>query len=161
MSEAGWHNYHRRAESIMGPLLNEKKPLFFLANFFMLDLHSDKAPRSADGQALLEADWTTLKLYFIHHWGQVWIAGKQFNLSPPLQSQHFEIITPGPYTVESQIDISIDGISYHNGDVARLKEGTHTIRADGATTTIRLRWGDHLYRPDSEPEETNLLGPFL
>jgi hypothetical protein len=161
MSAAGMRNYLRRNKPIMGRLLAEKKPIFLLANFFMLDLHSDAAPRSAAGQALLATDWTVLKSYFIHHWGQVWVVGKQFNLSPAVQQQHFEIIAPGLYTVESQTDIIIDGTSYHNGDVVRLEEGHHTIEAGRATTTIRLRGGDHLYRPDSEPEETNLLGPFL
>jgi hypothetical protein len=161
MSAAGMRNYLRRNEPIMGRLLAEKKPIFLLANFFMLDLSSDAAPRSAAGQALLEADWTALKSYFIHHWGQVWVAGKQLDVGPATEPQHFEIIAPGPYTVECDTDISIDGISYGNGDVVRLDEGSHTVRADGAITTIRLRWGDHLYRPDTEPEKRNILGPFL
>lgn len=135
--------------------------LFLLANFFMLDLHSNEAPRSAAGQALLEADWKALKSYFVHHWGQVWIAGKQFKLGPAAEPQHFEIIAPGPYTVESDTDIYIDGALYRNGDVVRLEEGPHTVGTGGVATTIRLRWGDHLYRPDSVPEEANLLGPFL
>jgi hypothetical protein len=161
MSAAGMRNYLRRNEPIMERLLAEKKPIFLLANFFMLDLSSDEAPRSTGGEALLEADWTALKSYFIHHWGQVWVAGKQLDLGPAAEPQHFEIIAPGPYTVESPADISIDGTSYRNGEVVRLDEGSHTAGAGGATTTIRLRWGDHLYRPDSEPEKTNILGPFL
>jgi hypothetical protein len=161
MSVADMSNYLRRAEPVMDELLTRQKPRFLLANSILLDLRSSEPPRSAGGQALLDADWTALKSYFIHHWGPVWVAGKQFNLGPAADRRQFQIILPGPYTVESQTEVFIDGTSCRDGDVVQLEEGTHTIEAGGAAGMMRLRWGDHLYRPDSEPQETNLLGPFL
>lgn len=160
MSEAGWRNYRRRAESIMGRLLTEKKPLFLLENSTLMDLNSSQPPRGIRGEGFLEADWAALRSYFIHHSGPVWVVGKQFSLGPAPELQHFEIIAPGLYTVESQTDIFIDSSLYRNGDVVRLKEGAHTVGAGGAITTIRLRWGDHLYRPDIEQEGTYLGAPF-
>jgi len=160
MSRAVIRNYQRRAEPIMEGLLSSEKPRFLLANSLVLDLNASEAPRSTAGQALLEADWAALKLYFIHHWGPVWVAGKQFTLGPA-ELQHFEIIAPGPYTVEAETDVHIDGTLYHPGDVVRLEEGAHTVGAAGQNSTIRLRWGDHLFRPDSESAGTDFLGPFL
>jgi hypothetical protein len=86
--------------------------------------------------------------------------GKQFNLGPGPELVHFEIITPGLYTVEAQTDIFIDGMLYRNGDVLRLEEGAHTVGTGGASATIRLRWGDHLYRPDIKQKGTYLAAPF-
>jgi len=161
MSEAGMRNYLQRAEPIMGRLLTEKKPLFLLENSTILDLNSSEPPRAFGSEGLLEADWTALRSYFIHHSGPVWIVGKQFDLGPAPDLRHFEIIAPGLYTVESQTDIFIDDTLYRNADVVRLKEGAHTVGAGGIITTIRLRWGDHLYRPDIEQEGGYLGAPFL
>lgn len=161
MSVAGISNYLRRGEPIMDGLLTKEKPLFLLANSFLLDLNSTEAPRSVGGQVLLDADWTALKSYFIHHWGPVWVVGKQFSLGSAVEPRYFQIVAPGLYTVETETDILIDGTLYRQGDVVWLEEGAHTAGAGGVTATIRLRWGDHLYRPDSEPEQTNLLAPFL
>lgn len=157
MSPAGIRNYQRRALPIMGRVLSEKKPLFLLVNYdFLLDLNLSQPPQPFNGKGLFEADWATLRSYFIHHWGPIWVVGKQFNLGPATELRYFEIIAPGLYTVESKTDIIIDGILYNNGDVVRLEEGSHTIGAGGPITTIRLRWGDHLYRTDSEPEVMHL-----
>jgi hypothetical protein len=160
MSEAGWHNYHRRAESIMGPLLNEKKALFMLENSVLLDLNSSQPIRGSGGEGFLEADWTALRSYFIHQTGPIWVVGKQFNFRTPTELQHFDIIAPGLYTVESQADVLIDGTLYHNGDVVHLKEGTHTVEANGLNATAKLSWGDHLYCPDIEQKGDYLGAPF-
>ncbi len=146
----------------MQGVLNEEKPIFLLANVPQLDLHSGEPPVSDTGLTLLEADWRALKSYFIHHWGPVWVVGKQFNLGPERRLEHFEIVAPGPYTVEAAADIVLDGALHRQGDVVQLEEGTHTIGFKGAgSTMIRLKWGDHLYRPDSEPESSVFLGLFL
>jgi hypothetical protein len=157
MSMPVMRDYLRRGEPIMSRLLTEKKPLFLL-KALQLDLDSIEPPRPGEG--LLEADWIALRSYFIHHWGPIWVAGKQFNLGPGPDLVHFEIIAPGPYTVESDTDVLIDGTSYRNGDVVRLEEGAHTVGANGASATVRLRWGGHLYRPDNEPKGTYLAAPF-
>lgn len=160
MSVAGMRNYLQRGEPIMDGLLANKKPLFLLANHFFLDLNSKEPPRSTHGQALLEADWKALRSYFIHHWGPVWVVGKQFSLGPEIPLQHFEIRVPGLYTVETDADILIDGTLSRHGNVVSLEEGVHAIEVKGTKATIKLRWGDHLYRPDNELEWTTLLGPF-
>ena len=144
----------------MGPLLKEKKPLFMLENSVLMDLNSSKPIRGSGGEGFLEADWTALRSYFIHHTGPIWVVGKQFNFSPATELQHFDIIAPGLYTVESQADNLIDGILYHNGDVVRLKEGKHNVEANGLNATVKLRWGDHLHRPDIEQKGDYLGAPF-
>lgn len=161
---AGMRNYMKRAEPVFPRLLPEKKPLFLLENCGsndILDLTSSKPPKSKFGHALLEEDWAALKSYFIHHWGPVWVVGKQFNLDPAPGECSFDIIVPGLYTVESQTGIIIDGTSYHNGDVVRLEVGHHTVGSGGPATTMNLRWGDHLYRPDIERKGIFLVAPFF
>lgn len=160
MSVAGMRHYLQCGEPIMDELLANKKPLFLLANHFFLDLNSKEPPRSTHGQVLLEADWKVLRSYFIHHWGPVWVVGKQFSLGPEIPLQHFEIIVPGLYTVETDTDTLIDGTLCRHGNVVSLGEGVHTIEVKGMKATIKLKWGDHLYRPDNELEWTTLLGPF-
>ena len=162
MSSAGMENYLQRGEPVMQGVLNEETPLFLLANVPHLDLHSVEPPVSDTSLTLLEADWRALKSYFIHHWGPVWVVGKQFSLGPERRLEHFEIVVPGLYTVEAAAEIVVDGALHRQGDVVQLEEGTHTIEFKGGRDTmIRLKWGDHLYRPDSESESSFFLGPFI
>jgi len=161
MSSAGIRPYLEDGDPVLKNLLVDKKPMFLLANVPHLDLHSHEPPKSFVGLALLEEDWVALQSYFIHHWGPIWVMGKEFNLRPETLSQNFEISTPGLYTVEADTEILIDGKLYHTGDVVRLEQAPHIIEATGTDVTIKLRWGDHLYRPKSEPSWTRLfLGPF-
>jgi hypothetical protein len=99
---------------------------------------------------LLEEDWVALRSHFVHHWGPLWVAGKQFDLKQETPAQSFEIVTPGAYTIEAAAEISIDGAVYREGDVLELGQGGHTIECRGADVTVTLRWGDHLYRPQEE-----------
>jgi hypothetical protein len=160
MTVAGMRNYLQRGKPIMDDLLANKKPIFLLANYLFLDLSSNEPPRNIHGQALLEADWKALKSYFIHHWGPIWIAGKQFSLGPDIPMQNFDITVPGLYTVEADTDIIIDGTLLHHGNAVSLEEGVHAIEVQGIKASIKLRWGDHLYRPDNELNWTTLLGPY-
>ncbi len=161
MSVAGMRNYLNAGKPVMGELLATDRPRFLLANSFFLNLDCDDPPQSTEGQALLQADWAALKSYFIHHWGPVWVPGKQFSLAPDEGLQHFEIVAPGLYTVESEHDILIDGVLRHPGAAVRLEAGAHTVIGTGhRETAVKLRWGNYLYQPNDEPESSELLGPF-
>jgi hypothetical protein len=160
MSPAGIHSYHRYGQPVMGRLLSQRKPAFLLVNYpWLLDLNRNEPPRPFGGEGLFDEDWAALRSYFIHHWGPIWVAGKQFDPGSAAEPRCFEIIAPGLYTVEAPTDVLIDGTLYRDGSVVRLQEGAHTVRAEGASTMIRLRWGDHLYRPNSEQEGTSLGAP--
>jgi len=160
MTAAGMRNYRLRAEPIIRKLLIQKKPLFLLENCTLLDLNSSNSLQSVSNEGLLESDWAALSSYFIHHTGPIWVVGKQFD---PVQGNglvYFKITAPGLYTVESQTDIFIDSKLYRNEDVVQLEEGTHTMGVNESSATVRLRWGDHLYRPDIKQKGTYLGAPF-
>ena len=157
MSPAYIRNYQKRVRPIMDSVLREKKPIFLLVNYdFLLDLNLSQPPQPFNGKGLFDADWAALKSYFIHHWGPIWVVGKQFKLGQLKELQKFEIIVPGLYTVESDANILIDNTFYCNGDVIHLDAGTHAAKANRANTTVKLRWGDHLYKPNREPKMMHL-----
>jgi hypothetical protein len=128
-----------------------------VANVPHLDLHCEQPPKSAAGLALLEEDWVAMRSYFVHHWGPLWVAGKQVHLTPEAPAQSFEIVASGTYTVETAAQVRIDGRTCRDGDVLELKQGGHTI--EGTNGIMTLRWGSHLYRPPQpRPVEDLFMG---
>jgi hypothetical protein len=149
MSSAGMTGQAGRP--VLQQALIRKKPLFLLADVPHLDLASPTPPQSYAGLALSEEEWTALRSYFIHHWGPVWVVGKQFDLKSENTRENFEMVVAGTYTVEADRDVLIDGHPFRPGDTTRLQEGRHTIEVGGPAGTIRLRWGEHLYCPTARP----------
>ena len=161
MCSADMGRYLEANEPIIKRMLAQKKPVFLLANVPHLDLRCEGPPVSVRGQSLMKEDWAALKSCFIHHWGPIWVAGKRFDVGSEDAIRPFEII-PGPYTVEGGADFLIDGTLHHSGDVMQLKQGTHTIQVQSAGVTIKLRWGEHLYRPKKRLNAADFfLGPLL
>lgn len=95
-------------------------------------------------QSLLDADRKALAENYIPHWGVIWVAGKSLSLTG--EDQTIEILVPGPYTVEGDAPVVVDGREYAPGDVVTLTRGPH--RAGGLGEVV-LRWGDHLFQPEA------------
>jgi hypothetical protein len=161
MSTWGMENYLKSNTPIMSKLLNNYKPVFLLANSEWLDLSlSRETAYHAGRYSLLEEDLTILKENYIHHWGIVYIAGKQFYFDSKLKSHIFQIIIPGIYTYEGDIEATIDGNLYQNEDIIQLEKGYHFISPLKFPAKIILRWGDHLYRPAKNPNTTPIFFGF-
>jgi len=163
MSSWGMENYLRANKPIMKDILIKNHPLFVLANVPHLNLSLPRTKAISDtNYSLLEEDWNVLKLNFLHHWGPIYVVGKQFEFRSVTDSQCFEILIPGKYTFEGEPDVSVDGIFLRPGDIINLNKGEHTITAISNSGKALLRWGKHLYIPASEPPLNPIfLGRFL
>jgi hypothetical protein len=152
MGSKAMQRYLTAGRPVLTEILRDKKPVFLLVNVGYLNLHAAQCPVVQGVLTLLEEDWRALKSYFIHHYGPIWVAGRQFNFGSGHTFHSFDIAAAGRYTLEgeAEADVLIDGTAYHGGDVIELEEGRHTIEAQPAAGTVKLRWGDHLYRP-AEP----------
>ena len=103
-----------------------------------------------------------MKSYFIHHWGPIWVVGKQFEFDRENEEQQFKIEVPGLYTLEGNQNVSIDGLLVRAGDVIKLETGQHSIDNRGCIGKIILRWGDYLYKPSKDADINNFfIGKFL
>lgn len=162
MSSAGMEGYLKAGKPIMKKLLNTKKPRFLLANVPHLNLHSDGPEASDTNLFFMAEDWQALKAYFIHHWGPIWVAGRQFEFKRNYESYKFNITVPGVYTVDGNENVLFDGKLIHAGDTVELETGIHTIRNQGTPGLTKLLWGDHLYRPSEKPASNRIFsGPFM
>jgi len=162
MSSAGMEGYLKNKKPIMEALLNDKRPLFLLANVPQLNLHADNAAESDTHLRFKADDWQALKSNFIHHWGPIWVLGKHFEFKGKFESNTFQITVPGVYTVEGNGKVMIDGHLISAGNTVKLDIGDHCIRNQETPGLINLKWGDHLYQPEEEPAPGQIfLGPFI
>lgn len=156
MSDAGMKGYLKR-KPIMRDLLNNKKPLFVLANASHLDLNSKTPPLSYTGLALHQEDWDVLKSNYVHHWGsRIWVIGKQFEFTSDFKEDKFNIIIPGNYTLHGNRHILIDNNPVNTANCIYLSKGFHSIENQGSPGRIVLKWGNHLYQPTEKPITKNI-----
>jgi hypothetical protein len=150
MSSWGFENYHDAGVPIFRTLLQHKQPRFLLANHDALVIEDEAgATPLTVRRALLHQDRRTLRENFIPHWGAVFVAGKRLAMNPGA-TQEIEIIIGGPYTVESDSPVVIDGTAYSHGSVVNLRPAVYTVKSYQPGVLI-LRWGHHLYRPSDTP----------
>lgn len=160
MSSAGMRGYLKRNKPVMRQLLQKKRPLFLLANVPHLNLNFNNPPKSDTGLALLEADWLTLKSNFVHHWGDIWVIGKQIKFPDKHTPQKTTIIIPGFYTPSEPISID-DHLAFPEKSIY-LTTGVHLLNNPNQVKKMTLKWGYNLYTPE-EPFVGNslFLGHFL
>jgi hypothetical protein len=161
MSTWGMENYVKANTPIMNRLLDSHQPAFLLANSPLIDLSLSKKDAVYAGRySLLEEDWNTLRTNYIHHWGILYVAGKQFYFDLVKKEQNFEIMIPGTYTYEGEIDAYINGVLYEDGDILNLKKGSHIIISRDFPGESTLRWGNHIYMPSKNPSTTPIFFGF-
>ncbi len=162
MSSAGLRGYERGEVPELKQAIESGKPIFLIADVPHLNLVLPVPGRSATGKRLRADDWTAMKAYFVHHYGYVWVAGKQFEFRPDRRREQFEMPAAGLYTIEGEAQVKIDGRLLSNGDVINIGPGRHIIAAAGPGLKVTLRWGNHLYRPKRATGWQDLfMGPLL
>jgi hypothetical protein len=143
---------------IMRRILLKHSPVFILANIVHLDL---SLPRGQTGiykiNPLFEEDFNILKENFIHHWGSIYVAGKQFYFDSIGRSQIIKILIPGIYTLEADGKVMINGVVYEPGSKIKFERMTYTIEPLKLPMTVRLRWGNDLYKPSFKPSTQPLF----
>ena len=155
MSSWGMENYLAAGRPIFRDLLEKEHPTFIFANYPSLDLSlSREAQLTTLAFPLMNEDWEILKSNFIHHWGIVYVLGKQFEFDASLESKKFEILVPGDYTLEGEGEVHINGVVYQPGDTLFLDQGIHAILPQRVPMTASLRWGKNLFKPSTTPPLT-------
>jgi len=171
MSTLGMEIYHANGRPIVRELLLARQPVFIIANTgsLKLELPANEA-LTVRRYPLLPADAAGLRANFVHHWGEIWVAGKRLEVPQTGVARSFEILIPGTYTLESRRLIVIDGIARAPGDKVNLNQGWHRLSAQGPGAQARtpptrpvdivLRWGADLYRPTQAPVPGRIFMPF-
>lgn len=141
MTNWGYRKYRRGYEdSFIDAMARQTVPLLVLNQDQIAENQTGPEP----AWQLLPADAEALRNGFIPHWGPLWVAGRRFPAGDT--AQEFIVYTPGIHTVEGGA-MRIDGRDLAAGDTIDLARGTHRFERVAAGE-VRLRWGDHLTRPD-------------
>lgn len=149
MSTWGLEIYRARGTPMFRDLIIEEEPLFLLATRAQLDLETDQGPYRESGYALFEEDYRVLQNNYVHHWGDLYLAGKTLRFGEDGQAIEFEILIAGRYTLEASGPVEIDGEIVTPGSAISLSVGSHRARSQGeGTETALLRWGERPSRPD-------------
>lgn len=156
MSTWGLEDYRARGVPIFAEILRTSAPPLLIANSPALQSALGGDP-SAPSLSLLPEDAAVLRDNYIHHWGALWVAGKNLRLGP--QPTPFEIAIPGTYTVEADAPVRIDRRRQIPGSSIELGRGTHQGYAEGPVD-LRLRWGDNLRRPAHAPSTDPIFRGF-
>ena len=135
MSNWKMMDYYRKNTPIMEKILAEEQPKFILANLDSLDL--DNITENSN-RRFLRVDESLLKQHYIHHWGPIYIAGKSMDVTAN-KSESFKIYITGPYGVETQYPVQINGKIYQMGDIVQLEQGEH-ILSSKQTQSVTFRW---------------------
>jgi hypothetical protein len=157
----GWGMQRYRAGGPMiEAVLRDRQPVFLLANSPGLWLHLPEERARQAPYALFAEDRRLLRENFVHHWGLLWVAGKEVVFPPGATSVDLEILIPGTYTLEAPGAVAIDGESVAPGGTLRLAAGVHHAERRGGPRGFRLRWGERLPRPAHEPSQRPLFTGF-
>jgi hypothetical protein len=161
MSTWGMQEYVERGQPVLRRAIEEKQPPLLLADHLLLDVANAVYPRSWNYHPrLLAQDGDALAAAYIHHWGPVYVAGKQLEAPAAGQATHFDLPIGGPYTVEGAAPVRIDEQLLHPGQSLELTRGLHRVSSVGTGTSLTLRWGRNLYRPTQAPPDRPLFLGF-
>lgn len=150
MSTWGMKIYRAEGRPVMRALLETEAPVLLLANTILLDLNGGGGADIVEQRRLLLGeDFDVLRDNFIHFWGIVYLAGKRFEFDGS-GTQSFEILVPGPYTLEAEGEVIIDKTRLVPGGVVVLERGPHAITADAGLPRAVLVYGDNPKRPETK-----------
>lgn len=160
MSTWGVENYRQAEIAVIAESIKKQKPVFFIANTALLDLSGDLDRYTKLNNSLLHSDELAIQENYIHHWGEIYVAGKQFYLEERGAEEQFSIVIEGIYTLEGESEVFIDNMLIKPGKTVNLLVGSHAIKAKENKGFYKLRWGDKLYRPKTQPQVKGIFNGF-
>jgi len=161
MSSWGFENYHAKGVPVMGDIIRNEQPKFLIANTTALDIEGKRsAIDSSSNSSLLPQDVEALKANYVHHWGNIYVAGKQLLFPGGEPAIKVDLLIEGTYTLEANGPVTIDGILLQPGSQIFLNRGEHIVRSTDQTNEAVLRWGKHLYMPDYPAPTTPIFFGF-
>jgi hypothetical protein len=151
MSSWGIESYRAAGvPAFTGAIAHDNPPLFVIADTPVLqDAFIPGSADIGDAYKLLPQDARALGENYVHHWGAIWVAGK--DLGQLGNARSVSIAIAGRYTIEAAANVIIDNVRYKPSSVIGLSRGLHEIGSAGKAQHVILRWGDHLARPTSPP----------
>jgi hypothetical protein len=155
MSTVILSEYRSAGQPVLSRLIRARPAVFVVANAPGLDLAATWETMVNSPHRLLQEDFEYLKARYVRHWGPIWVAGAE--VVAGAEAATFELPVTGPYTIEADGAIMLDGSRRGPGDVAHLAAGTHVARAADGGGRITLRYGDHLNRPVEPPLQAPLF----
>ncbi len=152
MTSWDMEKYIERKKPIMLNALVKNHPVFLLSNIVSLNLSLTRDEVLKSGYLpLLDEDHSILKNNFIHHWGILYVTGKDIYFGHKNKRQTFEILIPGVYTIEAKGNVRINNIVYPPGSQIEFEKKEYTIDSAETPTRVMIRWGKKLYRPPDNP----------
>jgi hypothetical protein len=150
MSTWAMQGYHARGVPLLrDAIMGNAPPIFVIVNTPILQDAFAPGTQDIDPRyKLLPQDARALRENYVHHWGAIWVAGK--DLGTVSSPRALQIAIAGAYTIESTAPVLIDHVRRAPSSVIALAHGSHEIESTAAQHVV-LRYGDHLYRPSSPP----------
>lgn len=170
MSTWGYEDYQARGVPVIQSAIENANPVFVVANTHYLDVlgvnalnvvqskeggYGDSEPK----EWLLAQDSEALKSNYIHHWQDLFVAGKVLHFTQEDELQVIQIHIEGEYTLEGELNILLDGQIWKSDQVRYLSKGSYQVSSASAGEVV-MRWGDHLYRPENVSQSKALFTGF-
>lgn len=153
MSGWGMENYRDAGRPVFEDILQTKTVPLVIANHDSL-LAALTGEKSA--QPMLPADKLLLKENYLHHWGPIWVAGK--DIDGPAGERTMKIAIPGTYAVEGNA-ISINGIEHDIGEKVELTRGIYVMGRRSAKIA-KLRYDRSIPKPAIAEPKPGRFGVF-
>ncbi len=148
---SGWGlaKYRERGVAEISERAKAEPIPFLLDNHWVLTsaLTGQSAP-----EELLPEDARFIRENYVHHWGPLFVAGKQVTAG----SSTIRVEVPGTYTVEDAT-LRLGGRELEVGETITLPRGEYRVIAQDAAT---LRYGDHLPRPGIAPPTGMMMSDY-
>ena len=162
MSTWGMEAYRARGRPVFADILRREQPAFIVANNTQLNIALPDEVRRRyipPNYDLLAEDLAVLRDNYVHHWGPLYVAGKQVEVESAGEAKRFEVLISGTYTLETGAEAHIDGHPVTPGEAVKLTQGMHELAAEVPGNYV-LRWGDNLEVPDQLPPRKALFTGF-
>jgi hypothetical protein len=155
MSSWGIDEYRAGRTPVFANLLRTRQPKLLIANSPVLV----SAMGADTGWALLfKEDAAILRDNFVPYWGKLYVAGKRAHLERDTDSA-CQVLIPGPYRLESEGSVTIDGVLRQPGSSVELSMGRLILRSD-RTQEIVLRTTDAGAVPSYSPPQGQIYTGF-
>ena len=148
MSTWGMDVYRHDQRPVLAEAVREHQPPLLIANTPSLNLFLPERQAERFRYGLLAEDRRVLQESYIHHWGEIFVAGRHLEVAGG--ETELTITIPGTYTLESAMGARIGGRALRPGESIELAAGSHVVETEAAGI-LTLRWGEDLYRPEAPP----------
>lgn len=157
MSSWGLENYRDAGVAVFERLIQEHAPPLVVANSRALESALSPSVAYPACCGLLPEDVTALRRTYVHHWGAIWLAGRDLILTGA--PQEVDLMMAGPYRVEASMPILINGQSVQPWNTVLLEQGRQVVLG-GRGGAVRLVWSTGETIPPQSPPNGSLYVPF-